>query len=175
MWDFFKRSLCPMRANCKGSTFGKLVWSRTRFRQRKSSTTINSLELEIAGWVGGFPPEGVGVEVLLASLKSLFPPVRTKGKRTLSAARSGNFDGMSRTARSVQKVCATEVCPHFSALTDRNILQTPPNRSARHPLQSLFCAASHHRYSPVPHPQSQSTRFKSLRLQELNAQADLNI
>ena len=42
-----------------------------RFQARKKSTKINFLGLEIAGWGGGLPREGVGVEKFVPSLESL--------------------------------------------------------------------------------------------------------
>ena len=78
---------------------------------KKKSTKINFLGPETAGWSGGLPREGVGVEKFVPSLESL-SSLAFEG-RNLGCP--GNSAGISRIPGVVQTVCAKEVCAHFSA------------------------------------------------------------
>ena len=69
---------------------------------RRKSTKINFLGLETAGWGGGLPREGVGVEKFVSSFESLF----SLGFEGGNLGCPGIFAGISRTLGGVQKVRA---------------------------------------------------------------------
>ena len=69
---------------------------------RKKSTKINFLGPETAQWGGGLPREGAGVKNFMPSLESS----SSLGFEDRNLGCPGNFAGVSRTFRGVQKVCA---------------------------------------------------------------------
>ena len=77
---------------------------------KKKEHKINFLGPESDGSGGGLPREGVVVEKFVPSLESLF----SLGLEGRKLGCPGNFVGMSRTPRGVQKVCAKKVRAHFS-------------------------------------------------------------
>ena len=100
-----------------------ILWTSGRFwmwmnQARKNSTKITFFVPETAGWGGGLPPKGVGVEKFVPSLESL----SSLGfeERNLECPR--NFAGMSRTLGGVQKVCAKKFVCIFRSL----IICPPP-------------------------------------------------
>ena len=92
----------------------------------KKSTKIKFLGPETAGWGGGLPCEGVGVEKVVPSLESLF----SLGFEGGSLACPGNFAGMSRTPGGVQKVCTTKFVRIFRSLVSTLLFQ--PQTVTRH-------------------------------------------
>ena len=86
-----------------------------QFLARKTSTKINFLGPETAGWGGGLPREGVVVEKFVPSLESL-SSLRLEGGN-LGCPK--NFAGMSQTPGGVQKLRAKKVRAHFSFPTTR--------------------------------------------------------
>ena len=86
------------------------LYAHPFYHARKKSTKINFFGPETAGWGGGLPPEGVGVEKFVPSLESL----SSLGFEERNLGYPGNSVGMSRTPGGVQKVCAKKVRAHFS-------------------------------------------------------------
>ena len=64
-----------------------------KFRQEQGARRLTFFGPEAAGWGGGLPPEGVGVEKFVPSLESL----SSLGFEKSNLGCPRNFAGMSRT------------------------------------------------------------------------------
>ena len=109
------------------------AWRFPRLRLTPSIRQDNFLDPETAGWGGGLPREGVGVEKFVPSLESL---------SSLGLEGGGPWDvpgivlGCPRPPASVQKVSAKKVRVHFSVAK----ASLPPkisNEERPHPTEYL--------------------------------------
>ena len=125
---------CPS-IECSSLSMALHVVISGTVQAREKSTKINFFGPETAGWGGGLPPEGVGVEKFVPSLESLSS--LGFGERNLGCP--GNFAGMSRIPGGVPKICAKKVRVHFSFPNSAKI----PGTSVFAPLccKSVCCAS----------------------------------
>ena len=95
----------PKRGSKRGRT-----QKHASVRQEKRAQGLTFFGPETAGWGGGLPPEGVGVEKFAPSVESL----SSLGFEERNLGCPGHFAGMSRTPGGVQKVCANKDRARFS-------------------------------------------------------------